>query len=155
MLSFNPYYWSALHITWTPTFGEFMHIIFHNLLSDEHMWAHPCCLTPPQVKNRYRRMKRMKDAMMCSWEVYAVVSQSTSGYWIVASLWCNYLFILYITPIIVKMWHSFSIPWFIICVRFPWHLVIMFAPGSLKPGCDICRVATIVMTAPPQVRPYP
>jgi hypothetical protein len=23
-----------------------MHIISHNLLSDEHMWAHPCCLTP-------------------------------------------------------------------------------------------------------------
>jgi hypothetical protein len=22
------------------------HIIFHNLLSDEHVWAHPCCLTP-------------------------------------------------------------------------------------------------------------
>jgi hypothetical protein len=47
MLSFNPYYWSALHITWIPTFVEFMHIIPHNLLSDEHMWAHPCCLTPP------------------------------------------------------------------------------------------------------------
>jgi hypothetical protein len=27
MLSFNSYYWSALHITWTLTFGEFMHII--------------------------------------------------------------------------------------------------------------------------------
>jgi hypothetical protein len=24
-----------------------MHIIPHNLLSDEHVWAHPCCLTPP------------------------------------------------------------------------------------------------------------
>jgi hypothetical protein len=24
MLSFNPYCWSALHITWTPTFGEIM-----------------------------------------------------------------------------------------------------------------------------------
>jgi hypothetical protein len=24
MLSFNPYCWLALHITWTPTFGEFM-----------------------------------------------------------------------------------------------------------------------------------
>jgi hypothetical protein len=23
------------------------HIIPHNLLSDEHVWAHPCCLTPP------------------------------------------------------------------------------------------------------------
>jgi hypothetical protein len=24
MLSFNPYCWSALHFTWTPTSGEFM-----------------------------------------------------------------------------------------------------------------------------------
>jgi hypothetical protein len=47
MLSFNPYCWSALHITWTPTFCEFMHITPHNLLSDKHVWAHPCCLTPP------------------------------------------------------------------------------------------------------------
>jgi hypothetical protein len=47
MLSFNLYCWSALHITWTPTFGEFMHIISHNLLRNEHMRAHPCCLTPP------------------------------------------------------------------------------------------------------------
>jgi hypothetical protein len=30
------------------------HIISHNLLSDEHVWAHPCCLTPPpQEKNRW------------------------------------------------------------------------------------------------------
>jgi hypothetical protein len=47
MLSYNPYCWSALHFTWTPTFGEFMHIIPHNLLSYERMWAHPCYLTPP------------------------------------------------------------------------------------------------------------
>jgi hypothetical protein len=47
MLNFNHYYWSTLHITWTPTFGEFMHVIPHNLLSNEHVWAHPCCLTPP------------------------------------------------------------------------------------------------------------
>jgi hypothetical protein len=24
-----------------------MHIIPHNLLRDEHVWAHSCCLTPP------------------------------------------------------------------------------------------------------------
>jgi hypothetical protein len=28
MLSFNHYCWSALHFTWTPTFGEFMHTGF-------------------------------------------------------------------------------------------------------------------------------
>jgi hypothetical protein len=47
MLSFNPYCWSTLHITWAPTFGEFVHIIPHNLLSDLHVWAHHCCLIPP------------------------------------------------------------------------------------------------------------
>jgi hypothetical protein len=52
MLSFNPYYWLALHITWSLNFGEFIHTIPHNLLSDEHVWAHPCCLTPPTVEEQ-------------------------------------------------------------------------------------------------------
>jgi hypothetical protein len=48
MLGFTPLFsWSALHFTWTPTFGEFMHIIPQNFLSYERMWAHPCCLIPP------------------------------------------------------------------------------------------------------------
>jgi hypothetical protein len=47
MLSFNPCCWLALHITWTPIFGEFMPLVPHNLLSYDHVWAHPCCLTPP------------------------------------------------------------------------------------------------------------
>jgi hypothetical protein len=29
-----------------------MHIISHNLLSDEHVWAHRCCLTPPTVEEQ-------------------------------------------------------------------------------------------------------
>jgi hypothetical protein len=45
-----------------------MHIISHNLLSDEHMWAHFCC-THPQVKNKYRKMMSMNDAAMSLWEV--------------------------------------------------------------------------------------
>ena len=48
MLSSSLYFiWSALHFTWTPIFGEFKHIIPHDLLSYERMWAHSCCLTPP------------------------------------------------------------------------------------------------------------
>jgi hypothetical protein len=39
MLSFDPYCLSALHFTWTPTFGEFMHIIPHNLLRYDLLWA--------------------------------------------------------------------------------------------------------------------
>jgi hypothetical protein len=47
MLSFNLYFIDQPYTLWTPTFGEFMHIIPHNLLSDELVWAHSCCLTPP------------------------------------------------------------------------------------------------------------
>jgi hypothetical protein len=47
MLSFNIYFIDQPYTSWTPTFSEFMHIIPHNLLSDEHVWAHSCCLTPP------------------------------------------------------------------------------------------------------------
>jgi hypothetical protein len=53
MLSFNPYRWSALYFTWTPTFGEFMHIIAHNLLSDEHVELTLAVSHPPQEKNRW------------------------------------------------------------------------------------------------------
>jgi hypothetical protein len=47
MFNFNLYFIDQPYTSWTPTFGEFMHIIPHNLLSDEHVWAHSCCLTPP------------------------------------------------------------------------------------------------------------
>jgi hypothetical protein len=61
----------------SPTVSELMHIISHNLLSDQRMWAHPFYTHIPQIKNRYRKMRSMKIAAMSSWEVYAVVSQST------------------------------------------------------------------------------
>jgi hypothetical protein len=72
MLSFNPYRWSALHITWTPTFGEFMpHFISHNLLSDEHVWAHPCCLTPPShEKDRwFKRSHTTRSLIWSRWRL--------------------------------------------------------------------------------------
>jgi hypothetical protein len=46
MLNFSLYFIDQPYTSWTPTFGEFMHIILHNLLSDELVWAHSCCLTP-------------------------------------------------------------------------------------------------------------
>jgi hypothetical protein len=71
MLSFNLYCWSALHIIWTPTFGELMHIIPHNLLSDEHVWAHPCCLTlPPQEKNMWFKWSHAsRSSIRSSWRL--------------------------------------------------------------------------------------
>jgi hypothetical protein len=117
MLNLNSYYWSALHITWTPTFGEFIHIISHYLLNDELMWAHPCCLTPPQVKNRYHRMRRMEDVAMCSWESR---SSSPSQLWVAGSL-SPYDVIIYLfcTELLlyIKVVTFVSVSWFIICVR--------------------------------------
>jgi hypothetical protein len=68
MLSFNPCCWLALHITWTPTFGEFMPLVPHNLLSYDHVWAHPCYLTPPQKKNRwFRRSHKARSLIWSRW----------------------------------------------------------------------------------------
>jgi hypothetical protein len=54
MLSFNPCCWLALHITWTPNFGEFMPTLFPTTCWTMNM----CELTlavsqPPQEKNRW------------------------------------------------------------------------------------------------------
>jgi hypothetical protein len=48
MLSFNLYFVDQPYTSFElPPLVSSCHIIPHNLLSDEHVWAHPCCLTPP------------------------------------------------------------------------------------------------------------
>jgi hypothetical protein len=48
MLSFNLYIVDQPYTSHEfPPLVSSCHIIPHNLLSDEHVWAHPCCLTPP------------------------------------------------------------------------------------------------------------
>jgi hypothetical protein len=49
MLSFNPYCWSALHITWTPTFGEFMPHYFPQLVE---LWS---CVSSPLLSHTPHR----------------------------------------------------------------------------------------------------
>jgi hypothetical protein len=68
MLSFN-HLFGKPYTSHEPTISELMHIIPHNLLSDERMWAHPCCTHIPQVKSRYRKMRSLKYVVMSSWEV--------------------------------------------------------------------------------------
>jgi hypothetical protein len=58
----------------SPTLSELMHIIPHNLLSDECMWAHSCCTHIPQVKDKYHKMRSMKNVAMSSLEVLVVIS---------------------------------------------------------------------------------
>jgi hypothetical protein len=47
MLSLSLYFIDQPYTSWTPTFVSSCHIIPHDLLSDERMWAHSCCLTTP------------------------------------------------------------------------------------------------------------
>jgi hypothetical protein len=54
MLSFKLYCWSALHITWTPTFGEFMPHYSPQLVERWTCVSSPLLShTPPQEENRW------------------------------------------------------------------------------------------------------
>jgi hypothetical protein len=117
-----------------------MHIIPHKLLSDERMWAHPCC-THIQVKNRYHKIS-MKDVVMSSWKVSTVVSQSI----MMVEDHCHYMVKLFSNFVqnsyyIIKMWH-----WFLYHESsYVWDLIlphIWDAPEfALKFECDNKNVA--------------
>jgi hypothetical protein len=123
-----------------------MHIIPHNLLSDERMWAHPCCIhIPPgqgQVSDEAR--EGCRDEFMRGLGRRLPVNY---GCWIVVFVWCNYLIILYRTPLYIKDMTFVFVPWVIICVRLdPSTLGEVRARVlvPLKSGCD--------KIAPPPVR---
>jgi hypothetical protein len=108
---------SALHFTWAPTVSELMHIIPHNLLSDECMWAHPCCTHIPQVKEQVLQDKEHEG---CHDEFVRGLDHRlpvNCGCCIIIFLWCKYLTILYITPLYIKDMTFVSVPWVVICVR--------------------------------------
>jgi hypothetical protein len=118
-----------------------MHIIPHNLLSDERMWAHSCCLTPPH-------RSRTGTTRWGTWRMLRCVrersrSSSPSQIWVTGPL-SPYNVIIYFVQnscYIVKMWHSIlchesSYVWDLV----PAHLVIMFAPGSWCPEIRVWQV---------------
>jgi hypothetical protein len=132
-------------------------IIPHNLLSDERIWAHPCCTHIPQVKNRYRQDEAHEG---CRDEFVRGLGRRLPvnfGCWIVVFVWCNYLTILYRTLLYIKDVTFISVPWVIICVRLDrsTHLV-KFAPGFGAPQTRVWQVeATSSPGVPPEVPPLP
>jgi hypothetical protein len=107
----------SLTLHMSSTVSELMHIIPHNLLSDERMWAHPCCTHIPQVKNKYRKMRSMKDVTMRFVRGLGRHLLVNYGCWIIIFVWRNYLTILYRTPLYIKNVTFVYVPWVIICVR--------------------------------------
>jgi hypothetical protein len=101
----------------SPTVSELMQIIPHNLLSEERMWAHPCCthilLGQGQVLQDEEH-EGGRDEFMRGLGRRLLINY---GRWIIVFVWCNYLVILYRTPLYIKDATFVSVPWVIICVR--------------------------------------
>jgi hypothetical protein len=94
---------------------------------------------PPQVKDRYHRMRRMEDAAMCSWEVLVVVSQLT--FWREGWMLDPFIFIFYFVrlPLCNKYSNYCDIYLYTLCYYiccFLWHMYEMHPAFSLKSGCD-------------------
>jgi hypothetical protein len=119
-----------------------MHIIPHNLLSDERMWAHPCCTHIPLGQEQVPQDEALGG--WCNETVRGLGRRLpvNFGCWIVVFVWCNYLIILYITPLYINVVIFVFVPWVIICVRLdPSTLGDYFTSGFwmlLKSGCDRC-----------------
>ena len=119
-----------------------MHIIPHNLLSDERMWAHSCCLTPPHRSRTgttgwgaWRMLWRVRERSRPSSPSQLWVAGPLSPYNVIIYLFCIEL-LLYSKDVIFD-----PVPWFIICVRLgpstPGDYVrARVLAGAPKPGCD-------------------
>jgi hypothetical protein len=128
-----------------------MHIIPHNLLSDEHMWAHSCCLTPPHTS---RTGTAGGGARRMLWQVRERSrSSSPSQLWIVGSLSpYDVTIYLFCTELLLysKDMPFVSVPWFIICVRLgPSTTVGYFTPGFWTPKTRVWQLTIGVARSAP------
>jgi hypothetical protein len=115
-----------------------MHIIPHNLLSDERMWAHSCCLTPPHRSrtgtagwDAWRMLRWVRERSRPSSPSQLWVAGPLSPYNVIIHLFCIELQ-LYSNDVTFDL-----VPWFIICVRL----------GPSTPG-DYVRVRVLVPQNP-------
>jgi hypothetical protein len=117
-----------------------MHIIPHNLLSDERMWAHSCCLTPPPTGQEQVPQDEAQEGC-CGEFVRGLGRRLPVNFGLLDRflIWCNYYFctelLLYSKDVTFD-----PVPWFIICVRLgpstPGDYVHARVLVPLKPGCD-------------------
>jgi hypothetical protein len=132
------------------TFGEFMHIIPYNLLSDERMWAHSCCLTPPHRSmagtagwGAWRMLWWVSERFRPSSPSQLWVAGSLSPYDVIIYLFCTELLLYSKDETFV------SVSWFIICVRLgpstPGYYVRARVLVPPKPGRDTTETRTIII----------
>jgi hypothetical protein len=81
------------------------------------MWAHPCCthiLLGPEQVPQDKEHEGCRDEFMRRLGRCLPVNY---GCWTVVFIWCNYLTILFRTPLYIKDMTFISVAWVIICVR--------------------------------------
>jgi hypothetical protein len=116
-----------------------MHIIPHNLLSDEHVWAHSCCLTPLEEKSRWSKRSCL-TLRLSTWSRWRLPSSFLAPRIDIRSF---YIYILFLqvfryvisTLIIVTFISIYSV---IIYVVFFGAYMRCTRLCPLKPGCDTC-----------------
>jgi hypothetical protein len=118
-----------------------MHIIPHNLLSDECMWAHSYCLTPPTGQEQVPQDEAQGGC--CGDFVRGLGRRLPVNFELLDRflIWCNYLIIFVQTPVIYSKDVTFDpVPLCIICVWLgpstPGDYVRARVLVPLKPGCD-------------------
>jgi hypothetical protein len=135
MLSFNPYCWSALHITCTPTFGEFIHTDFPTTC-----WAMIMCELTIAVSHPHRRRTcgSRGATQRGVWSDLVGVSQLT--YWRQRWILVRFIFIFYFVRLPLCNKYSDDIVTFIsihsviICVVFFGACMRCTRLCSLNPG---------------------
>ena len=122
-----------------PTVSELMHIIPHNLLSNERMWAHSWCTHIPPSQEQVPHDKVHEG---CRDELVRGLGHRLPfnyGCWIVVFVWCNYLTILYRILLYINDVILVSVPWVITCVRLDLSTLGDDSRPDLvplKPRCD-------------------
>jgi hypothetical protein len=114
-----------------------MHIIPHNLLSDERMWAHSCCLTPPppHEKNGWFKWKpHIEEFDSIQVASPSWLSGAKDRFWIM--LYLSFIFVS--LPLCNKYSDDCDIYLYTLCdyiCCLLWRMYEMHLALSLKTGC--------------------
>jgi hypothetical protein len=141
MLSFNPYCWSALHITWTHTFGVFMSHYSPQLVE---RWT---CVSSPLLSHtphKRRTCGSRGTTQQGVWSGLGSVSQLT--YWHQEWTLVRFIFIFYFLSIVISiimlLWHYSLYTLLLYMLSFFTHIWDACTQlCSLNPGVTCCHPA--------------
>jgi hypothetical protein len=136
MLSLNPYCWLALHITWTPTFGEFMPHYSPQLVEQ---WT--CVSSPLLSHTPHRRRTGGSRGATQRGVRFDLGGVSQLTFWCQGWTLVRSIFIFYFVRLPLCNKYSdycdiylYALCYYICCLL--WRMYEMHPALSLKSGCD-------------------